>query len=107
MKDFGQLMKQVQELQQKMGKLQEDLANLEVEGMSGGGMVKVTLSGKSEMRGVKIDPSLLTPDDAEMLEDLIVAAHNDAKKKLEERVQSETQDMMGGLPLPPGFKLPL
>lgn len=107
MKDFGQLMKQVQELQQKMGKLQEDLAGLEVEGISGGGMVKLTLSGKSEMRGVNIDASLLKPNDAEMLEDLIVAAHNDAKKKLEERVQSETQDLMGGLPLPPGFKLPL
>jgi hypothetical protein len=106
MKNFGQLMKQAQELQEKMGKLQDELSRLEVEGISGGGMVKVTLSGKSEMKGVKIDPSLLTPTDAEMVEDLVIAAHNDAKKKLEERVQAETQNLMGGLPLPPGFKLP-
>jgi DNA-binding YbaB/EbfC family protein len=107
MKDLGQLMKQAQQLQERMGKLQEDIARIEVEGISGGGLVKVTLSGKHEMRAVKIDPSLVQPNDIEMIEDLIVAAHNDAKKKLEERIQTETQALMGGLQLPPGFKLPL
>jgi nucleoid-associated protein EbfC len=107
MKDLGKLMQQAQELQEKMGKLQEDLAKLEVEGISGGGMVRVTLTGKGELRGLKIDPSLLKPDDAEMIEDLIVAAHSDAKRKSEERVQAETQSLLGGLPLPPGFKLPI
>ena len=107
MKDLGKLMKQAQELQEKMGKLQEDLGRLEIEGISGGGMVRVTLSGKGELKGVKIDPSLLQPSDAEMVEDLIIAAHNDAKKKTEERVQQETQGMLGGMPLPPGFKLPI
>jgi len=107
MKDLGKLMKQAQELQEKMGKLQDDLARIEIEGIAGGGMVRVTLSGKGELKGVKIDPSLLQPSDAEMLEDLIIAAHNDAKKKTEERVQHETQGLLGGLPLPPGFKLPV
>ena len=106
MKDLGKLMKQAQELQEKMGKLQEDLGRLEVEGISGGGLVRVTLNGKGELKGVTIDPSILQPTDAEMIEDLIVAAHSDAKKKTEERVQQETQSMLGGLPLPPGFKLP-
>lgn len=107
MKDLGKLMKQAQELQEKMGKLQEDLARLEIEGISGGGMVRVVLSGKGDLRGVKIDPSLLKPDDAEMVEDLIIAAHNEARKKTEERVQEETQSVLGGLPMPPGFKLPI
>ncbi|MFZ1989412.1 MAG: YbaB/EbfC family nucleoid-associated protein [Alphaproteobacteria bacterium] len=107
MKDFGSLMKQMQELQGKMGKLQEDLGRLEIEGVSGGGLVRVTLSGKGELKGVKIDPTILQPSDAEMIEDLLIAAHNDAKKKTEERVQQETQSVFGGLPLPPGFKLPV
>ncbi len=107
MKDLGKLMKQAQELQEKMGKLQEDIAKIEIEGISGGGMVRVTLSGKGELKGVKLDPSLLKPDDAEMIEDLIIAAHNDAKRKTEERVQQETQGVLGDLPLPPGFKLPV
>ena len=107
MKDLGKLMKQAQELQEKMGKLQEDLGRLEIEGISGGGLVRVTLSGKGELRNVKIDPSILQASDAEMVEDLIVAAHGDAKKKTEERVQQETQSVLGGLPLPPGFKLPI
>ena len=107
MRDLGQLMKQVQELQEKMGKVQEDLARLEVEGVAGGGLVRVTLTGKGELKGVKIDPSILQPSDAEMIEDLIVAAHNDAKRKAEVRAQQETQGLLGGLPLPPGFKLPV
>jgi len=107
MKDLGQLMKQAQALQERMGKLQEDIAKIEVEGISGGGMVKLTLGGKHEMKAIKLDPSLIAPSDVEMLEDLIIAAFNDAKKKLDERIQSETQSLMGGLPLPPGLKLPL
>ena len=106
MKNLGQLMKQAQEMQTKMAEMQEKLETLEVSGSAGAGLVSVTLSGKGEMRGVKIDPSLLKPDETEILEDLIAAAHNDAKVKLEARVQEETSSLMGGLDLPPGFKLP-
>ena len=106
MKNLGQLMKQVQEMQEKMGAFQESLAELEVSGGSGGGLVTLTLNGKGEMRGIKIDPSLIDPGEAEILEDLITAAHNDAKAKLEQMVQEKTSEMMGGLQLPPGMKLP-
>jgi nucleoid-associated protein EbfC len=105
-KDLGGLMKQAQQLQERMGELQQQLGSLEIEGTAGAGMVTVTLTGKGEMRGVKIDPSLLKPDDKEMIEDLIVAAHGDAKRRVEARIQEETQALMGGLSLPPGFKLP-
>jgi DNA-binding YbaB/EbfC family protein len=106
MKDLGNFMKQAQQLQERMGRLQEELAAMEVEGSSGAGLVSVTLSGKGELRRVKLDPSLLKPEDAEMVEDLIVAAHGDAKKKMEAKVAEETQSLMGGLALPPGLKLP-
>lgn len=106
MKNLGQLMKQAQAMQSKMAEMQEKLETLEITGSAGAGLISVTLSGKGEMRNVKIDPSLVKPDEAEILEDLIAAAHNDAKSKLEERVQQETSSMMGGLELPPGFKLP-
>lgn len=106
MKNLGQLMKQAQEMQEKMGAFQESLAELEVSGGSGGGLVTLTLNGKGEMRGIKIDPSLIDPGEAEILEDLITAAHNDAKAKLEQMVQEKTSEMMGGLQLPPGMKLP-
>ena len=106
MKNLGQLMKQAQEMQTKMAEMQEKLETLEVTGSAGAGLVSVTLSGKGEMRQVKIDPTLVKPDEAEILEDLIAAAHNDAKTKLEARVQEETSSLMGGLELPPGFKLP-
>ena len=106
MKNLGNLMKQAQEMQAKMGEFQENLSSLEVSGSSGGGLIKVTLNGKGEMRSINIDPSLLKPDEAEILEDLVTAAHNDAKSKLEEKVQEKTSDMMGGLQLPPGMKLP-
>ena len=106
MKNLGQLMKQAQEMQTKMAEMQAKLETLEVTGSAGAGLVSVTLSGKGEMRQVKIDPSLVKPDEAEILEDLIAAAHNDAKSKLEARVQEETSSLMGGLELPPGFKLP-
>ena len=106
MKNLGALMKQAQEMQEKMGEMQDRLQDIEVEGSSGAGLVKVTLSGKSEMRGLKIDPSLLKPEETEVLEDLIVAATNDARSHLETRMQEEMSKITGGLQLPPGFKLP-
>ncbi|MEM7225719.1 MAG: YbaB/EbfC family nucleoid-associated protein [Pseudomonadota bacterium] len=106
MKNLGQMMKQAQEMQAKMAEMQERLSETEMSGAAGGGMVHVTVNGKGEMRRVKIDPSLLTPDDVEVLEDLIVAAANDAKAKVESHVAEEMQKMTGGLNLPPGLKLP-
>jgi DNA-binding YbaB/EbfC family protein len=106
MKNIGQIMKQAQQMQTKMAELQEQLAALEVSGSAGGGMVQVTMSGKGELRGVKIDPTLANPDDVEVLEDLIMAAANDAKSKVEARVQEEMQKLTGGLQLPPGMQLP-
>jgi nucleoid-associated protein EbfC len=105
MKDIMKLMKQAGEIQGRMQKLQEDLAALEVEGQSGAGLVKVTLNGKMEARGIKIDPSLIKPGEAEMLEDLILAAFQDAKGKAETAVQAKMQEITGGLQLPPGLKL--
>ena len=106
MKNIGNLMKQAQQMQTKMAELQAQLAELEVLGLAGGGMVQVTMNGKGELRGVKIDPSLADPDDIEVLEDLIMAAANDAKAKVEARVQEEMQKLTGGLQLPPGMQLP-
>jgi DNA-binding YbaB/EbfC family protein len=106
MKNLGQMMKQAQQMQAKMAELQEKLAESEMTGAAGGGMVRVTMNGKGELRAVKVDPSLLTPDDAEVLEDLIVAAANDAKTKVESHVAEEMQKLTGGLALPPGMKLP-
>jgi hypothetical protein len=106
MKNLGQLMKQAQEMQAKMAEMQDLMGTIEIDGISGGGMVAVTLNGKGEMCRMRVDPSLIKADEAEILEDLIVAAHNDAKSKVEARVQEETQKLMGGLPLPPGMKLP-
>jgi len=99
------LMQQAGQIQQRMQKLQEDLAAMEIEGQSGAGMVKVTLNGKGDMRGVRIDPSLLKPDEAEIVEDLILAAHQDARSKVESTMQERMQEVTGGLPLPPGMKL--
>jgi DNA-binding YbaB/EbfC family protein len=106
MKNLGQMMKQAQQMQAKMAELQDKLAGSEMTGAAGGGMVQVTMNGKGELRAVKIDPSLLTPADAEVLEDLVVAAANDAKAKVESHVAEEMQKMTGGLALPPGMKLP-
>jgi len=106
MKNLGVLMKQAQEMQSKMAEMQESLSAMEAEGTSGGGMVRVTLSGKSEVRKVSIDPSLMVADDREVLEDLIVAAFNDAKSKVEVRVQEKMSELTGGLNLPPGMQLP-
>tara|TARA_A100001037_G_scaffold303204_1_gene336660 strand:- start:9818 stop:10141 length:324 start_codon:yes stop_codon:yes gene_type:complete len=106
MRNLGDMMKQAQEMQAKMAEAQEKIEVMQVTGASGGGMVEVTLSGKGDMWQVQIDPSLLGGDDKEVLEDLIVAAHNDAKSKAEELVQEEMAKVTGGLNLPPGLKLP-
>lgn len=106
MTNLGQMLKQAKELQTKMAGLQEELADMEITGASGGGMVKVTLNGKGEARKLSIDPSLVDPDDAAVLEDLILAAFNDAKGKIEEAVREKMSDLTGGMPLPPGMQLP-
>jgi len=106
MKNLGQMMKQVQDMQAKMADMQAKLADMEVTGAAGGGMVKATLNGKGVVKGIKIDPSLIVPADAEVLEDLLVAALNDAKNKVDDYSQGEMSKLTGGLPLPPGLKLP-
>jgi len=106
MKDIGDMMKKAQELQSKLDEFQEGLEALEVTGEAGAGLVKVTLNGKGALRRVDIDPSLLTPNEAEVLEDLLVAAHGDGKSKVEARAQEEAQKLTGGMGLPPGFKMP-
>jgi hypothetical protein len=106
MKNLGNMMKQAQQMQAKMAEMQERLGDLEVSGQAGGGLVAVTLNGKGEMRGIKIDKSLADPEEVEVLEDLIVAAVNDAKGRVEAQVQEETAKLMGGMQLPPGMKLP-
>ena len=106
MKNLGQMMKQAQAMQAKMAEMQEKLGQLEVTGQSGAGMVKATLNGKSELRALKIDPSLVDPGEVEVLEDLVVAAVNDAKGKVEAAVAEEMKQVTGGLDLPPGMKLP-
>ncbi len=105
MKNLGQLMKQAQEMQSRMQAMQEKLAAIEVEGAAGGGMVKVTVNGKGEMRKLTIDPALVDAKEVEVLEDLIVAAFNDAKAKVEAHLAAEMQKLTGGLALPPGLKL--
>jgi DNA-binding YbaB/EbfC family protein len=106
MKNLGQMMKQAQQMQAKMAELQAALDQAEVTGQSGGGMVTITTSAKGDPKKVKIDPTLINPSDAEVLEDLIVAALRDARQKGEAMVQEEMSKLTGGLSLPPGFKLP-
>ncbi len=105
MKGLGNMMKQAQELQEKMKKAQEEVANLEVTGESGAGMVKVTMTGRHDVRRVQIDDSLMK-DDKEIVEDLIAAAINDAVRKVESESQSHMSSVTEGLPIPPGFKMP-
>jgi nucleoid-associated protein EbfC len=105
MPDFMGLMKQAAELKSKVEAMQAELDHVEVEGTAGGGLVTVKLTAKSELKSVRIDPSLLKPDEAEILEDLIVAAHTDARRKAETVLQEKMQSLTGGLPLPPGLKL--
>lgn len=104
--NIGHMMKQVQDMQAKMADMQNRLGDVEISGQSGGGMVVATMNGKAEMRKIVIDPKLISVEDKEMLEDLIVAAVNDAKAKAEKQIAEETEKMMGGLKLPPGVKLP-
>jgi len=106
MKNLGQIMKQVQDMQTRMAEMQEKLSDVEITGQSGGGMVQATLNGKGLVKAVKIDPALVNPAETEVLEDLIVAAINDAKAKVDEKMQGEMGKLTGGLPLPPGFKFP-
>lgn len=104
--DFLKMMKQAKEMQEQMGSLQEQIIDIEVEGVAGAGLVKVTLNGKSDLKALKVDPSLLKEDEGEILEDLIMAAHTDARAKVEMAIQEKTQELMGGLGLPAGMKLP-
>ena len=105
LKDLGGLMQQAQQMQQKVKELQDQLERLELVGSSGAGLVKVTVNGRNETRRVEIDPSLFKPEDKGVVEDLIVAAANDARRKVEDTVQEQMKSITGGLPLPPGFKL--
>ena len=105
MADFMGLMKQAAELKSKMEAMQAELERIEVDGTAGGGLVTVRLSGKGEMKSVKIDDSLIRPQEKEIVEDLIVAAHADARRKAETLVQEKMKTVTGGLPLPPGLKL--
>lgn len=104
--NIAKMMQQVQNMQTQMADMQNRLGDVDVTGMAGGGMVVVTLNGKAEMRKIKIDPKLCDPAEVEMLEDMVVAAFNDAKQKAETMIAGETEKMMGGLKLPPGVKLP-
>ena len=104
--DLGKMMKQAQQLQAKMAEAQEAIQALTATGAAGGGLVQVTLSGKGDLKGLKIDPSLATADEVEILEDLIVAAHADAKQKLDAAVAERMSEVTGGLQLPAGLKLP-
>ncbi len=107
MKNLAQMMQQAKEMQTRMAEMQEKLGLLEITGVAGAGMVEVTLSGKGEMRGLKLERSLIDPDESEVLEDLITAAHNDAKAKVEARVAEEMKKITGGIELPPGLNLPV
>ncbi|APF38663.1 YbaB/EbfC family nucleoid-associated protein [Chelatococcus daeguensis] len=106
MKDLMGLMKQAQAMQQKMADMQAELGNLEVEGTAGGGVVSIRMTAKGEVRAVSIDPSLMNADEKEILEDLLVAASNDARQKGERLAQERMAELTKGLPLPPGMKLP-
>ena len=106
MKNLGQMMKQAQQMQAKMAEMQAALEKVEMTGAAGGGMVQVTLGGKGDMKRLKIDKSLVDPNETEVLEDLIVAAFNDAKARVEAHMAEEMSKVTGGLALPGGMKLP-
>ncbi len=106
MKNIGEMMKQVQAMQSRMAEMQAKLEQSTVTGQSGGGMVKVTMTGKGAMTRLEIDPSLMKAEEKDILEDLIIAAHSDAKAKSEALMAEQMKDLTGGLPLPPGLKLP-
>ena len=104
--DFFKMMSKAKEMQTRMASMQDELGGIEVTGMSGGGLVSVTITGKGGMKSVKIDPSLLKPEEAEIVEDLVVAAHRDAQSKQEAAVAAKMQELTAGLGLPEGMKLP-
>ena len=104
--DLMGMMKQAKQLQEKMEQMQHEVAAMVIEGAAGGGLVQVGTTGKSELKSIRIDPSLLKPEESEILEDLIVTAINDARAKAEARLAERMQEMTGGLQLPPGMKLP-
>ena len=106
MKNLGQMMKQAQEMQSKMSEMQDKLSELEVTGSSGGGLVEITMSGKHQVKSLKIDESLVDKNNIEVLEDLAVAAINDARTKVDNAVNEKMSELTGGLQLPPGLKLP-
>ena len=106
MNTLGKMMKQAQEMQAKMTAMQAQLEAVEIDGAAGGGLVAATLNGKGELRRLKIDPSLVDPADVEVLEDLVIAAVNDAKRKVEAYAAEEMKKITGGLSLPPGLELP-
>lgn len=104
MRDLMGMMKQAQQLQTRMQQMQEELASAEIEGRSGGGLVTVVVDGKGQLKKVRIDPSLMKPDEAEILEDLILAASEDARSKVSALMEEKMREATGGLPLPPGLK---
>ena len=106
MKNLAGLMKQAQQMQSKMQEMQAKQEAMEMVGEAGAGLVRVTLNGKGDLRGIKIDPKVIDPADAEMMEDLILAAHRDAKAKIDTMMATEMQKVTGGMQLPPGMKLP-
>lgn len=105
MNGLGDLMKQAKQMQENMQKMQEDLANIEVEGSAGAGMVKVVMTGRHDVKNVEIDPSLMS-EDKSLIEDLLAAAVNDAVRRVEEANKSKLSDITGGMQMPPGFKMP-
>ena len=106
MKNLTEMLKKAQEMQTKMGEMQAQLEDETVEGAAGAGLVKVVLNGKGDMKSLSIDPSLFTGEDKDVLEDLIIAAHTQARAKSQELMQSQMQSLTGGMPLPDGFKMP-
>jgi len=106
MKNIGQMLKQAQQMQQKIADLQEKMGEMEITGQAANGLVEIRLSGKGEARSVRIDPSLVSEGEAEMLEDLVRTAINDANTKLDAEKKELMADLTGGLPLPPGLQLP-
>ena len=107
MTDFNNMLKQAQEMQTKMMDAQKKIEEIEAEGSAGGGLVKVSVNGKNHVTNVTIDPTLLVADEVDILEDLILAAHNDAKDKVQQKSADEMSSITGGLKLPPGFKMPI
>ncbi|CCB63868.1 YbaB/EbfC family nucleoid-associated protein [Hyphomicrobium sp. MC1] len=105
MKDIMGMMKQVGQMQARLKEMQDELQRAEIEGQAGGGLVHVTVDGRGELKKVRIDPSLMKPDEVEILEDLIVAAATDAKAKVDNVMQAKMAEITGGLPIPPGMKL--